>query len=111
MWLLLNLMRPLHWGWLMSTNVLVKSLAVFGVGILCSPAAHATTITVENLGSIQRQRLAPSTKTPGTSKTFEDFFEFLGRPPNMSPRRCRFPARSRTGFRRARGTDPRDGGR
>jgi hypothetical protein len=61
----------------MSTNVLVKSLAVFGVAILCSPAAHATTITVENLGSILNDSVSfPDTKTPGGSKTFEDFFEF-----------------------------------
>jgi PEP-CTERM motif len=63
--------------WLMSTNVLMKSLAIFGVAILCSPAAHATTITVENLGSILNDSVSfPSTKTPGAGKTFEDFFEF-----------------------------------
>jgi len=61
----------------MSTNILVKSLAIFGVAILCSPAAHATTITVENLGSILNDSVSfPSTKTPGAGKTFEDFFEF-----------------------------------
>jgi hypothetical protein len=61
----------------MSANVLVKSLAVFGVAILCSPAAHATTITVENLGSILNDSVSfPDTKTPGSGKTFEDFFEF-----------------------------------
>jgi hypothetical protein len=61
----------------MSTNVLVKSLAVFGVASLCSPAAHATTITVENLGSILNDSISfPSTKTPGAGKMFEDFFEF-----------------------------------
>jgi hypothetical protein len=62
---------------LMNTNVLVKSLAAFGVAILCSPAAHATTITVKNLGSILNDSVSfPSTKTPGAGKTFEDFFEF-----------------------------------
>jgi hypothetical protein len=61
----------------MSTNVLMKSLAIFGVAILCSPAAHATTITVQNLGSILNDSVSfPSTKTPGTGKTFEEFFEF-----------------------------------
>jgi PEP-CTERM motif len=61
----------------MSTNVLVKSLAVFGVAILCSPAAHAATITVDNLGSILNDSVSfPSTKTPGAGQTFEDFFEF-----------------------------------
>jgi hypothetical protein len=61
----------------MNTNVLVKSLAVFGVVILCSPAAHAATITVQNLGSILNDSVSfPSTKTPGAGKTFEDFFEF-----------------------------------
>jgi hypothetical protein len=61
----------------MSTNVLVKSLAVLGVAILCSPVAHAATITVQNLGSILNDSVSfPSTKTPGTGKTFEDFFEF-----------------------------------
>jgi hypothetical protein len=60
----------------MSMNVLVKSLALFGVAILCSPAAHATTI-IENLGSILNDSISfPDTKTPGASKTFEDFFEF-----------------------------------
>jgi hypothetical protein len=61
----------------MKANILVKSLAVLGVGILCSPAAHATTITVQNLGSIWNDSVSfPNTKTPGASKTFEDFFEF-----------------------------------
>jgi hypothetical protein len=77
MWLLLSLNAALYWGWLMSTNVLVKSLAAFGVAILCSPAGHATTITVENLGSILNDSVSfPSTKTPGAGKTFDDFFEF-----------------------------------
>jgi hypothetical protein len=63
--------------WLMKTNVLMKSLAIVGVAILCSPAAHATTITVQNLGSILNDSVSfPSTKTPGAGKTFEDFFEF-----------------------------------
>jgi hypothetical protein len=63
--------------WLMSKNVLMKSLAIFGVAILCSPAVHATTITVDNLGSILNDSVSfPSTKTPGAGKTFEDFFEF-----------------------------------
>jgi hypothetical protein len=61
----------------MSTNALVKSLAVFGVAILCSSAADATTITVQNLGSILNDSISfPSTKTPGGGGTFEDFFEF-----------------------------------
>jgi hypothetical protein len=61
----------------MNMNVLIKSLAVFGVAILCSPAAQATTITVENLGSILNDSVSfPNTKTPGSGKTFEDFFEF-----------------------------------
>jgi PEP-CTERM motif len=61
----------------MKTNTLVKSLAVFGVAILCSPAAHATTIIVQNLGPIWNDSVSfPNTKTPGASKTFEDFFEF-----------------------------------
>jgi hypothetical protein len=61
----------------MSTNLLVKSLAVLGVAILCSPAAHATTITVQNLGPILNDSVSfPNTKTPGSSKMFEDFFEF-----------------------------------
>ena len=55
----------------------MKSLATFGAAILCSPAAHATTITVQNLGSILNDSVSfPSTKTPGAGKTFEDFFEF-----------------------------------
>jgi hypothetical protein len=61
----------------MSTNVLVKSLAVLGVAVLSSSAAHATTITVKNLGSILNDSVSfPNTKTPGSGKTFEDFFEF-----------------------------------
>ena len=61
----------------MSANVLVRSLAVFGVTILCSPTAYAATITVENLGSILNDSVSfPNTKTPGSGKTFEDFFEF-----------------------------------
>jgi PEP-CTERM motif len=61
----------------MNTNVLLKSLAIFGAAILCSPAAHATTITVQNLGSILNDSVSfPNTKTPGSGKTFEDFFEF-----------------------------------
>ena len=61
----------------MNTNVLVKSLAALGVAILCSPAAHATTITVVNLGSILNDSVSfPNTKTPGSGQTFEDFFEF-----------------------------------
>jgi hypothetical protein len=61
----------------MNTNILVKSLALFGVAILCSPAARATTITVENLGPILNDSVSfPNTKTPGSGKTFEDFFEF-----------------------------------
>jgi hypothetical protein len=61
----------------MNMNILVKSLAIFGVAILCSPAARATTITVENLGSVLNDSVSfPNTKTPGSGKTFEDFFEF-----------------------------------
>jgi hypothetical protein len=61
----------------MKTNILVKSLAVFGVAILCAPAALATTITVQNLGSILNDSVSfPNTKTPGAGKTFENFFEF-----------------------------------
>jgi hypothetical protein len=61
----------------MNTNILVKPLAIFGVAILCSPAARATTITVENLGSVLNDSVSfPNTKTPGSGKTFEDFFEF-----------------------------------
>jgi hypothetical protein len=68
-------MRFRYWGWLMNTNALLKSLAVFA--ILGSPAAHATTITVENLGSILNDSVSfPDTKTPGSGKMFEDFFEF-----------------------------------
>jgi hypothetical protein len=59
----------------MSTNVLVKSLAAFGVAILCSPGAHATTVV--NLGSILNDSVSfPSSKTPGLGQTFDDFFEF-----------------------------------
>jgi hypothetical protein len=61
----------------MGMNILVKSLAAFGVAILCSPAAHATTITVQNLGSILNDSVSfPNTKTPGAGQTFENFFEF-----------------------------------
>jgi hypothetical protein len=61
----------------MNMNILVKSLAIFGVAILCSPAARATTITVENLGSVLNDSVSfPNTKTPGSGKAFEDFFEF-----------------------------------
>jgi hypothetical protein len=61
----------------MKANVLVKSLVAFGVAILCSPAGHAATITVQNLGSILNDSVSfPSTKTPGAGKTFDDFFEF-----------------------------------
>jgi hypothetical protein len=61
----------------MKMNVVAKSLTVLGIAILCSPAAQATTITVENLGSILNDSVSfPNTKTPGSSKTFEDFFEF-----------------------------------
>ena len=56
----------------MSTNVLVKSLAIFGVAILCSPAAHATSITVESLGTILNDSVSfPDTKTPGSGNWFE----------------------------------------
>jgi PEP-CTERM motif len=59
----------------MSTNVLVKSLAVLGVAILCSPAAHAATIV--DLGPILNDSVSfPSTKTPGLGQAFDDFFEF-----------------------------------
>jgi PEP-CTERM motif len=61
----------------MNMNTLAKSLAAFGIAVLCSPAAHATTITVENLGSILNDSVSfPNTKTPGGGKAFEDFFEF-----------------------------------
>src|SRR3984957_11942092 len=59
----------------MSTNVLVKSLAILGVAILCSPGAHAATVV--DLGPILNDSVSfPSTKTPGAGQTFEDFFEF-----------------------------------
>ncbi len=59
----------------MSTNVLVRSLAVLGVAILGSPGAHAATIV--DLGSILNDSVSfPSTKTPGLGQTFDDFFEF-----------------------------------
>jgi hypothetical protein len=59
----------------MSTNVLVKSLAVFGIVILSSPAAHAATIF--DLGTILNDSVSfPPTQTPGSSQKFEDFFEF-----------------------------------
>jgi hypothetical protein len=70
-------MRPLYWDWLMSTNVLVKSVAAFGVAILCSPGAHAAAITVTDLGQILNDSVSfPSTKTPGSSGMFQDYFEF-----------------------------------
>ena len=59
----------------MSTNVLVKSLAVLGVAILCSPAAHAATFV--DLHPILNDSVSfPSTKTPGLGQAFDDFFEF-----------------------------------
>ena len=61
----------------MKLNVLVKALAVVGVAAVSSSAARATTITVQNLGSILNDSVSfPNTKTPGSGKTFEDFFEF-----------------------------------
>jgi PEP-CTERM motif len=61
----------------MKTNTLIGSLAVLGLTILCAPVAYATTITVQNLGSILNDSVSfPNTKTPGAGKTFEDFFEF-----------------------------------
>ena len=60
----------------MSMNVPQKSLVVLVVSILCSPAAQATTITVQNLGSNDSISFPTTTKTPGGGKTFEDFFEF-----------------------------------
>jgi hypothetical protein len=61
----------------MKFNVLVKSLAVLGVAAVCSSAAQATTISVQNLGSILNDSVSfPNTKTPGSGKMFEDFFEF-----------------------------------
>ena len=61
----------------MNFNVLVKSLAVLGVAAVCSSAARATTINVQNLGSILNDSVSfPNTKTPGSGKMFEDFFEF-----------------------------------
>src|ERR1700761_3273444 len=61
----------------MNFNVLVKSLAVIGVAAICSSSARATTINVQNLGSILNDSVSfPNTKTPGSGKTFEDFFEF-----------------------------------
>src|ERR1700752_1655143 len=61
----------------MSTHVLTKILAAFGVASLCSSAAPATTITVQNLGSILNDSVSfPNTKTPGAGTTFDDFFEF-----------------------------------
>jgi hypothetical protein len=60
----------------MGMNIL-KSLTVLGVAILSAPAAHATTITVQNLGSILNDSVSfPNTKTPGSGKTFEEYFEF-----------------------------------
>src|SRR5271169_3553048 len=59
----------------MSTNVLVKSLAVFGIALLCSPGAHAATVV--DLGPILNDSISfPSTKTPGSGLPFDDFFEF-----------------------------------
>ena len=61
----------------MNMNVLKKSLIAFGVATLCSPAAHATSITVQDLGSILNDSVSfPSTKTPGAGQAFDDFFEF-----------------------------------
>jgi hypothetical protein len=61
----------------MNFNVLVKSLAVLGIAAVCSSAAQATTISVQNLGSILNDSVSfPNTKTPGSGKMFEDFFEF-----------------------------------
>src|ERR1700761_1667250 len=61
----------------MKFNVLVKSLAVLGVAVVCSSAARATTINVQSLGSILNDSVSfPNTKTPGSGKMFEDFFEF-----------------------------------
>jgi hypothetical protein len=59
------------------TKTLTKTLAAFGVAILCGSAADAATITVFNLGSILNDSVSfPNTKTPGGGKAFEDFFEF-----------------------------------
>jgi PEP-CTERM motif len=61
----------------MNTNVLAKSLVLFGVAIFYSPAAQATTINVQNLGTILNDSVSfPSTKTPGSNSMFEDYFEF-----------------------------------
>ena len=61
----------------MKTNILIGSLAALGLTILCAPVAYATTIAVQNLGSILNDSVSfPNTKTPGPGKTFEDFFEF-----------------------------------
>ena len=61
----------------MNMNALTKSLVAFGVSILCSPAARATSITVQDLGWILNDSVSfPSTKTPGSGQTFDDFFEF-----------------------------------
>ena len=90
----------------MSTNVLAKSLVVFGVAILCSPAAQATTITVQNLGSILNDSVSfPNTKTPGSGQTFEDFFEFtLPTSEYITASMSIFGPRSQTRSRRARGS-------
>jgi PEP-CTERM motif len=67
----------LNWGTLMNTNVLTNTLIAFGITALCSSAAEATTITVQNLGSILNDSVSfPNTKTPGSGKDFVDFFEF-----------------------------------
>jgi PEP-CTERM motif len=61
----------------MKTVSMVKSLSVLVISTLCSPAAHATSVSVQNLGSILNDSISfPDTKTPGAGKAFQDYFEF-----------------------------------
>jgi hypothetical protein len=61
----------------MMRYVLSSAAAVIGVALSCSAGSAATVITVQDMGTILNSSVSfPSTKTPGSSGLFEDFFEF-----------------------------------
>jgi hypothetical protein len=70
-------MRRIELGINMFSHFVARSAAALSVVFVCSTASAATVIKVDNLGSIFNESVSfPSTKTPGSSKLFEDFFEF-----------------------------------
>jgi hypothetical protein len=94
--------------WLMSTNVLMKSLAYLALQFSARRQLGSRNNDYSRKPRLdsERQRLVSQHEDARRGQDISRISSSSPcRLPNISPRRCRFPARSRTRSRLARGTD------